>query len=47
MLGHPAPDDDDPIKLSGLVGGGDYEEVYGFYGTVPNLHKDLWKIDNQ
>jgi hypothetical protein len=46
-LGYPAPDDDDPMDFSGLfvlVGGGDYEEIYAFEGSVPYLYKDLWMI---
>jgi len=27
------------------VGEGDFEEVYGFHGIVPNLEKSLFKIE--
>lgn len=49
-IGYPVFDDTDPIEFSGLfvlVGDGDYEEMYGFEGTVPYLIKSIWKIDNQ
>jgi len=47
-LGYPAPNEEDPMDFSGLfvsVRDGDYEEVYGFEGCVPYLHKNLWKIE--
>ena len=49
-LGYPAPDDDDPLRFSGLfvsVNDGNYEEVYAFDGCVSYLYKDLWMFNTQ